>query len=821
MSRFSDFANFVRCATRSQACPDGVSPYRFQQRLAEEGFPQVLQAPTGSGKSQAVLAYLWRRCFHPDAAVRRATPRRLVVALPARVLVEQLEESVRGWVDAVGCADEIDVHVLMGGRATRAAQHAWRMGLHRTSIVIGTVDMIVSRLLLRGYGSFRASYPIDFALVGNGALILVDEVQLAPQATCTLRQVEAFQRLLGTAEPTRLMVMSATVDERVLHTVDNPWPGEGGRVLTVDAGSESPELQRRLGAQRTVRQLLDADDPKQLPAAVAARHVPGTLTLVVLNQVERAVALYQGLAKAAPDEPRLLIHSQFRGVERQAQLARLREIAASGGIVVSTQAIEAGVDIDARTLVTEAATWASVVQRAGRCNRAGRLTPDEATLWWYEPAKPAPYDADQVTHAVAVLTAAEGQALTGAELYRLGDDIPPEDLRLRVLRARDFRQLFDTSPDLSGSDVDVSPYIRPDQDLDVHVAWVDDGMVESGDVVVPGQHLRCGVSTVRLASLLRRDDVRAWVFRAPEDRWVRASADQVRPQQLVLVEASSGGYDPELGFAPSSRRPVDPVADEPDLAAPEGDSPSADPGAAGAGWVPLQQHLDETRAQAQALADALAPQGVTAEDLAAAVVAAALHDLGKAHADWAEALRAANPDAPPPDPAGLYAKSPGHAPLRVRRALPVGRGGQTRTGFRHEVASVFMLRTAEGRALLDRLGVAAERQALVDYLVGSHHGHVRLAARDPRYDGVDGLSFLGFVDGESINPVELPGLTLPGSRADLGLFRSGPDSWASHAVALLRRLGPFRLAYLETLVRMADWRASASLPVPTTDGAES
>ena len=55
---------------------------------------------------------------------------------------------------------------------------------------------------------------------------------------------------------------------------------------------------------------------------------------------------------------------------------------------------------------------------------------------------------------------------------------------------------------------------------------------------------------------------------------------------------------------------------------------------------------------------------------------------------------------------------------------------------------------------------------------------------------------------------------------DKVIFRSGADSWTANALALLERLGPFRLAYLETLVRMADWRASATLELPAVEGTE-
>ena len=66
--------------------------------------------------------------------------------------------------------------------------------MHRPAIVVGTVDSLVSKALNRGYGIARATYPIDFALVTNGAHWVIDEIQLCPESTTTLRQLAAFAR---------------------------------------------------------------------------------------------------------------------------------------------------------------------------------------------------------------------------------------------------------------------------------------------------------------------------------------------------------------------------------------------------------------------------------------------------------------------------------------------------------------------------------------------------------------------------------------------------------------------------------------------------
>jgi CRISPR-associated endonuclease/helicase Cas3 len=50
---------------------------------------------------------------------------------------------------------------------------------------------------------------------------------------------------------------------------------------------------------------------------------------------------------------------------------------------------------------------------------------------------------------------------------------------------------------------------------------------------------------------------------------------------------------------------------------------------------------------------------------------------------------------------------------------------------------------------------------------------------------------------------------------DLGQFLPGGEpSWTRTALALVGKYGPFALAYLETVVRMADWRASGGRELP-------
>lgn len=822
----SGFRDFVELAT-SAPTRVGHPPYPYQERIAVEGLPDLIEVPTGAGKTAAAtLAWLYR-LLDADDSTRASTPRRLVLALPTRALIEQSSKVVRGWLVNLGLDQQIGVHTMMGGGVlTSAAQNAWRLDMHRPTIVVCTLDMLVSRVLLRGYGAVRGAYPLDFALLTNDAHIVVDEIQLVPQATATLRQIAAFQKRYGTARPAGMTVMSATVDLRVLDTVDNRYDASNLRVVRLsEQDRATPSLAQRLDARRTVHQLTSSPPtPKDVARLVLENHVADTLTLVVVNTVNMAMELDEAIGKLEPGTPRLLLHSRFRGVERRGHVEQLEALADSGGIVVSTQCIEAGVDISARTLITECAPWPSIIQRAGRCNRDGAFAGGTARLLWFPSrvGKGQPYDDDQLAASARELATLEAEAVTSSHLSAITKRIPSPDLSLVMLRRHDFERLYDTTPDLAGNDLDISGYIRPDRDLDVQLAWVPEAWFRpeadgtKAAVVLPPEGLRCPVSLSAARDFVQGDRS-AWVFDPSADRWVPARSRRLRPQDVVLLSTQAGGYRVDRGFDPKSRDEVahllpDYCAQE--VSVPESGSASEEPGAIDpkGQWVTLAQHLDEAGRHARALATALAPCQLEPAHLRAVYAAAALHDVGKAHHDWQQALRKANPnDVVPEHPA--YAKSPGRGALRITRTSEDGKP-LPRTGFRHELISIAMLSSEAARAHLESLDVSNDWHGLVRYLVGAHHGHLRMSARDPRWDGRDGGSLFGCVDQEETPPWPYDHPTLTAGRLDLGIFRAGrQDSWIDAAADLLARLGPFRLAYLETLVRMADWRASANHPL--------
>jgi CRISPR-associated endonuclease/helicase Cas3 len=798
----TDFDAFFELAT-------GFEPYGYQSRIAREGLPSVLAAPTGTGKTGVILAWLWRRL---NGEHGNRTPRRLVYALPQRSLVDQVAADARRWLANLGLVDEVALHVVTGGRGE--SQGEWRDEMHRPAIVVGTADSLVSKALNRGYGIGRGIFPIDYALVTNGAHWVVDEVQLCPEPVTTLRQLAGFAAQLGTAEPFGLTCLSATVPAAALETPGNPRRGSAVGIFPVEV---TGELAVRLGAARTIQRLpADPGDYAAVAAAARARHRPGTRTLVVLNTVAAAQEVYRQL-RGGPHECTLL-HSRFRWLERAQLLADLADRPADG-IVIATQVVEAGLDISASVLVTEAAPWPSLVQRAGRCNRLGTVA--DAELWWLpppaEPAEPALPAKQDIDAASAELTRLEGERVTGEDLRRRR--VPVVRRQVAVLRDSDLAALFDTSAERGSMDVNIAPYVRDGDDLEAEVAWASwtpgpDGAPDP-EVRAPAGEYRCRVP---LADVVRLASGRpVWRLDGTAGRWVRLTAPgqpPAWPGEVLLVNVGDGGYDLETGLEPSAHGPVPDWADSPSFPvllteAEAGGSGSAESVSVQAPvWLSLDRHSEDVRDQVQALLDVLKPP-LPPGAAQSAVLAGYLHDAGKAHPVWQDALCRLAPDDQAESIARgrPWAKSGGNGRLEFAGDV----------AFHHELASLLLI---DG-PLHDLLAQSPDPD-LTRYLVLAHHGRLRVWVRDPGDDlavapaGEAGeRTILGLEHGTTTSIPAMLGRAPSTLTVDLDQFHLGAHrSWTKTVLGLRDRYGPFVLAYLETLVRMADWRASGAKPLP-------
>jgi CRISPR-associated endonuclease/helicase Cas3 len=664
----------------------GVKPYPYQVRLATApDLAAVLDAATGAGKTRAVLlTWLFRRLF-AGAEMTAATPLRLVYALPMRVLVEQTWGEVGTVLERLELGPErVARHLLMGGET----DDDWVRTPAQPAVLVGTVDMLLSRALNRGYAQSRFRWPIDFGLLNADCLWVLDETQLMGVASVTAAQLQGLRRRLGSWRPSRTLWMSATVDQGMLRTPDHPAV-DG--VLRLGQEDDAGELGRRMHAPKRLRRA--ADTPADI---VLVEHQPGALSLVVLNTVDRAVGAYRKLRRRPPPGAELLLlHSRFRLPDRRRLADRLKApLPPAGRVVCATQVVEAGVDTSARLLVTEAAPWSSIVQRLGRCNRYAEHPVGEAR--WVDVASAAPYTKPELAAARALLERLEDVDVSPASLADIGRP-DPERTPLPMLRQRDLLDLFDTAPDLSGNDVDVSRFIREREDVDCVAFWrAWEGTGPPAELGQPARDELCPVPVGELRKFVVKRE--GWAWDALDGRWRRLRDRDVRPGLMALLPASGGGYSPEIGWDPASRQFVEPVQLAAGL---EPDANRADPASYGR-WITLTQHTRDVVERAIMLWRQAVPE--TPPEAAEALRwAATAHDLGKAHPRFQSWL--------------LRCEEEGSVRRETFWAKSVCTGRPAKDHPRHELASALALLLSG--VLMERLEPPWDDLAL--HLIAAHH----------------------------------------------------------------------------------------------------
>jgi CRISPR-associated endonuclease/helicase Cas3 len=422
-----------------------------------------------------------------------------------------------------------------------------------------------------------------------------------------------------------------------------------------------------------------------------------------------------------------------------------------------------------------------------------------------------------------------------------------------LLLRQELDELFDTTPDLSGADIDISRFIRSGDERDLHVFWVDipEKTIPSHEIR-PSRDALCAVPFLGARDWLFEKDsdrkkpgMRVCVWNWLDGEWERpAGRRDLYPGQTVLVAANSGGYRNDLGWCAESEERVEPVPD-PDIAPDElADAGQDDESLSAYPWQTIAVHGRNVGRLAREIADILTPSlaGLLA-------LAGRWHDVGKVFPAFQGSIDANDR----PERQDL-AKAPKRAWLPVNKLYPMSEGGR-RAGFRHELASTLAIFSVlqrhspdheallgPWRELLMKAGIPPkEVQApevpptllekeilpldaahfnLLVYLVCTHHGKVRLAwhasptdqasAGSAQIRGVRDGDFLPAIalSGTDDSIIELPPCALDLAPAGAGLNPRTGAGWTERVLDLLAHRGPFVLAWLEALLRAADQRAS-------------
>lgn len=426
----------------------GRALYGWQKRLLLGYFqagliPDAVDIPTGLGKTTVMT--LWLAALAQGARL----PRRLVYVVDRRAVVDQATTEADALARAIGDGTAGDLLIagareqlrLLAGQtlpvSTLRGQHLdnrlWMADPSSPAIIVGTVDMIGSRLLFSGYGVSPRMRPVHAGLLGVDALVVIDEAHLVPPFEALVRSIERMrqEKQAPGLPPMRAMSLSATgrtLTDNVFRLGDPDW--------------QEPRVKARLDAPKHLRLLQEAA-PKELAAALAGRAwdlaQPSAAVLVFCNSrkvaAETASILTRRWKDSYSKEPPLieLLVGERRVFERtrldqSPAFNRFRPRANSGSqpvgpdrpaFLVATSAGEVGVDLDADHMVCDLVAWERMVQRLGRVNRR---------------TDPAPRAVIEVIPAALDVDKDEAEDKAAAE-------------RLSVLRAPFESQLWPAGPD--------------------------------------------------------------------------------------------------------------------------------------------------------------------------------------------------------------------------------------------------------------------------------------------------------------------------------------------------------------------------------------
>jgi CRISPR-associated endonuclease/helicase Cas3 len=360
----------------------GQRPFPWQEALFLSFrlgmLPRRCDIPTGLGKTSVIhiwLLALSRSLSEGNGSA--ALPRRLVYIVDRRVVVDQATDeaermlskleaaavhralrTVKETLAECQCTPNAGLLTLSTLRGQHADNHLWHFDPSRPSVIIGTVDMIGSRLLFSGYGGLgRYRRSLHAGLLAQDALLAFDEAHLTPAFAETLEALEQQMKRTTHIRPFHLMFLSATLPPSALAA------GQQAFRLT-PADLQDGRVIARVNAKKTLRFLPpseDADYAERIGKAAVGLAQGGKSVVVMVSTVKMVNQVANYLRAQLPPEHRnrvLPVTGEMRGKERDelmsdpvlAAFAPNRERRLPGAepaFLIATSCVEVGFNFDA------------------------------------------------------------------------------------------------------------------------------------------------------------------------------------------------------------------------------------------------------------------------------------------------------------------------------------------------------------------------------------------------------------------------------------------------------------------------------------------
>lgn len=337
----------------------GNEPYSFQERIADlllnDGKNVILSVPTGAGKTWAAIAPFLYAKENQDSSF----PNKMIYSSPLRTLTNSIFEDV---------SKEINAGSIQTGEYNDDKYF-------ESDIIFSTIDQTLSNFLSFPLPLSQAQANINAGTI-IGSYLVFDEFHLLDPKRSMATTI-GMLKMLGNL--TRCCIMTATLESKFMNDLKNQL--NNYVIVTLD---DFPEDKERIAS------LLPIENKKRLiikDEVLSARRIADThkaKTIAICNRVESAQKIYQELIRIKEShnniktiklENIICLHSRFFDEDRKNKENKLKSLFGKHSdkdeqaILISTQVIEAGMDLSCDTMHTEISPINSFLQRAGRCAR--------------------------------------------------------------------------------------------------------------------------------------------------------------------------------------------------------------------------------------------------------------------------------------------------------------------------------------------------------------------------------------------------------------------------------------------------------------------
>ncbi|WP_116874136.1 CRISPR-associated helicase Cas3' [Terrimonas sp.] len=334
----------------------GYYPYDYQLKVMEvllAGRNIILSVPTGAGKTWAsIMPFLYAK-----ENTNIPFPRKMIYSLPLRTLANSICE---------------DVSKIVKGTSIQTGEYS-EDRFFESDIIFSTIDQTLSNFLC-----FPLPLSQRQANVNAGALIgsylVFDEFHLLDEKLSMATTIGMLKMLENLS---RCCIMTATLSDGFMQLLKENLSNY--EIITLD---DFPEDKIKIGSLKPEvnKKAITVSQGKLSAKSILQSHKKKSIA--ICNRVEKAQEVYNQLIEEQKQSSDnrikntkiICLHSRFFDKDRKQKEALLKELFGKdandeSAILISTQVIEAGMDISCEVLHTEISPISSFLQRAGRCAR--------------------------------------------------------------------------------------------------------------------------------------------------------------------------------------------------------------------------------------------------------------------------------------------------------------------------------------------------------------------------------------------------------------------------------------------------------------------